>query len=140
MRTVTMPATATPEEGVTMSVPVGTGSMDSRTYLLPSIKPLAFQGQRAQYLPPRFDQVEISSIRWLKHEVPVRVGARKEHHVLGTVSCQVVQDSKHSLLLPETLPKTLAQPPIHLMHEVHHVIGRTLLVRVAEHLPIARAE
>src|SRR5829696_4793460 len=81
-----------PDKGMAMGVPVLGGSIESRTELLPRLEAAAREGQRAQYLPPRLDQIEVGGVPRLEDELPARVDQRPEQHVRGAVGCQVVQD------------------------------------------------
>src|SRR3954451_1099762 len=56
----------------------------------PGLETAAFEGQRAQDLPPRFDQVQVSRVLGLEHELPARVGQSEEQHVGGAVDVEVV--------------------------------------------------
>src|SRR3954467_13427912 len=69
-----VPPPATPEEGVLVLVPVRSGAPDGLFDLCPSLEAAPFEGQRAQDLPPRLDQVQVGRILWLEDELPARVG------------------------------------------------------------------
>ena len=73
-----MPPPATPDEGVFVRIPVGGGCLHGVTDLLPGLKVMAFERQRAQDLPPRFDQVEIGGIGRLVHHLPTGMVYQEE--------------------------------------------------------------
>ena len=60
---------AAPEEGVLVLVPVRGGASDGLFDLRPSLEAAPFEGQRAQDLPPRLDQVQIGRIFGLEYEL-----------------------------------------------------------------------
>src|SRR6266568_4273159 len=60
-----MPAAAPPHKGMFMGIPIGRGRLDGLDDLLPGLKTPAFERQRAQDLPPGFDEVEVGRIRRL---------------------------------------------------------------------------
>ena len=92
-----MAPTASPDEGMLVLVPVGGGAFNRLLDLGPSLKASPFQGQGAQHLPPRLDQVEISGIGGLKDELPAGVKQAEQQHVGRAVSAEVVS--------PPALPK-----------------------------------
>ena len=55
-----MAPSAAPEEGVLVRVAVLGGAPDGLFDLCPSLEAAAFEGQRAQDLPQRLDQVQIA--------------------------------------------------------------------------------
>ena len=81
---------AAPEEGVLMRVPVCGGTLDGLFDLGPGSEAAPFESQGAQDLPPRFDQVQVSRVLGLEHELPARVGQSEEQHVGGAVDVEVV--------------------------------------------------
>src|SRR3954454_6581102 len=66
------PATA-PDERVLVLVPVGGGTLDGLLDLGPGVEAPSFDGERAQHLPPRLDEVQVGRIFWLEHELPAWV-------------------------------------------------------------------
>ena len=68
-----MTAPPAPDERMPVIVPVGGGSRDRLLDLGPSFEAAAFQRQRAQHLPPGFDQVEVGRVLGLEHELPARM-------------------------------------------------------------------
>src|SRR4051812_45285913 len=65
------PATA-PDERMLVRVPVGGGARDGLLDLRPGLEPSPLEGQRAQHLPPRLDEVQVGRILRLEHELPAR--------------------------------------------------------------------
>src|SRR4051794_64405 len=76
-----MPATATPNEGMPMFVPIGRRLLDRTTDLLPALEPPTFQRQRSQDLPPRFDQIQVRRVLRLEHELPPGKRQREQQHI-----------------------------------------------------------
>src|SRR3954447_11526158 len=74
------PSTA-PQEGVLVLVPVRGGAPDGLFNLGPGLEAAALEGQRAQDLPPRFDQVQVGRVLGLEHELPARVGQSEEQNI-----------------------------------------------------------
>src|SRR5689334_20649574 len=83
-----MPPPAAPDEGVLVRVPVIRGAPDGLLDLGPSLKTPPFEGQGAQCLPPRLHQVEVGRVDRLEHELPARMGQRKQKHVGGAVGVE----------------------------------------------------
>src|SRR4051812_3692226 len=71
-RPVTTPAT--PDERVTVLVPVGRRRRDRLANRLPRLEPTPLQRQRSQHFPPWLDQVEIRRVLRLEDELPTRMG------------------------------------------------------------------
>ncbi len=83
-----MTSTASPDEGMLVLVPVGGGAFHGLLDLGPGLEASPFQGQGAQHLPPRLDQVEISGIRGLKDELPAGMRHREQQHVGGAMGAR----------------------------------------------------
>jgi hypothetical protein len=64
-----MATSPSPDKGMLMGIPVGCGCLNRLLDLLPGLKASAFERQRTQDLPPRFDQIEIGRIRGLVDEL-----------------------------------------------------------------------
>jgi hypothetical protein len=75
-----------------MGIPVGGRRRDCLADLVPGLEALALEGQGAQDLPPRFDQVQVGGVRGLEDELPPGVGEREEEHIGGAVGAPVVED------------------------------------------------
>ena len=71
-------------------VPVRGGTLDGLFDLRPSLEAAPFEGQRAQDLPPRLNQVQVGRVFGLEHELPARVGQSKEQHIGRAVDVEVV--------------------------------------------------
>src|SRR3954454_8136553 len=78
-----VPPSAAPEERVLVLVPVRGGAPDGLFDLGPCLEAAGLERQRAQNLPPRLDQVEVSRIFGLEHELLTRVGEREQEHIGG---------------------------------------------------------
>src|SRR5262249_55559938 len=78
-----MATSAAPAEGVAMGIPVRGGILHRRTDLLPGLEALACERQRAQDLPPRLDQVQVSGVLGREDELPARMGQREEQDIRG---------------------------------------------------------
>src|SRR3954468_6012541 len=70
-RSAVPPSTA-PDEGMLVLVPVRGGPLGGFFDLGPGLEATPFEGQRAQDLPPRLDQVQVGRVFGLKHELPAR--------------------------------------------------------------------
>src|SRR3954469_23324735 len=86
-----MPPAAAPDERVLVLVPVGGGTLDGLLDLGPGIEAPAFEGQRAQHLPPRLDEVEVGRVFRLEHELPARVRQSEQQYVHAGVDIEVVE-------------------------------------------------
>src|SRR3954467_15305508 len=76
-----VPPSTTPQEGVLVLVPVRGGTADGFFDLGPSLEAAALARERAQDLPPRLDQVQVSRVDRLEHELPARMGEREDQPV-----------------------------------------------------------
>ena len=68
-----VPTSSTPDKRMPVIVPVGGRPLDRLFDLGPRLEATALQGQRAQHLPPGFDQVEVGRVLGLEHELPARM-------------------------------------------------------------------
>src|SRR4051795_11944672 len=85
-----MAPSATPDKGVLVGVPVIGGALHGLLDLGPCLKATPLQGQGAQHLPPRLQQVRIGSIDRLEHELPTRVSQCEQEHVSGGMGIEIV--------------------------------------------------
>ena len=116
-----------------MRVPVRGGAPDGFFDLGPGLEAAAFEGQRAQDLPPRFDQVQVSRVLGLEDELPARVGQSEEQHVGGAVDVEVVHHGVD--------PRDIGfDPALDRAEEIDPVRGRAAGVRGGECLPRGRSE
>src|SRR5215211_6496873 len=122
-----------PEEGVLVLVPVHGGAPDGFFDLGPGLEAAALERQRAQDLPPRFDQVQVSRVLGLEHELPARVGQSEEQHVGGAVDVEVVHHGVDPLDIG-------VDPALDRAEEIDPVCGRAAGVRGGECLPRGRSE
>ena len=81
-----MPSPATPDEGVFVRIPIGGGSLHRFGDLLPGLEVVAFERQRAQDFPPRFDQVEIGGIGGLVHHLPAGMMHQEEQEIITVMN------------------------------------------------------
>src|SRR4051794_22754830 len=114
-------------------VPVRGGAPDGLFDLRPGLEAAPFEGQRAQDLPPRLDQVQVSCVLGLEHELPARVGQSKEQHVGGAVDVEVVH---HGV---DPLDPSL-DPALDRAEEIDPVRGGAARVGGGECLPRSRSE
>src|SRR3982751_1577747 len=128
-----VPPPAPPEEGMLVLVPVCGGTPDGLFDLRPSLEAAPFEGQRAQDLPPRLDQVEIGRVFGLEHEFPARVGQSEEQHIGRAVRVQVV----HHGIDPRD---HRVDPSLDLAEEIDPVRGRAAQVGRGERVPPGRLE
>src|SRR3954463_7099807 len=128
-----VPPSTAPDERMLVRVPVRGGAPDGFFDLGPGLEAAAFEGQRAQDLPPRFDQVQVSRVLGLEHELPARVGQSEEQHVGGAVDVEVV----HHGVDPHDIG---FDPALDRAEEIDPVRGRAAGVRGSECLPRGRSE
>src|SRR3954452_20347171 len=124
---------APPEERVLVHVPVHGGASDGLFDLGPSLEAAPLERQRAQDFPPRLDQVQVSRILGLEHELPARVGQSEEQHIGGAVDVEVV----HHGVDPRD---PSLDPALDLAEEIDPVRGRAARVGGGECLPRGRSE
>src|SRR4051794_4995748 len=86
-----MTPSTTPDEWMPVIVPVGRGPCDGLLGLGPGLEAASFQSQRAQRLPPRFDQVQVRRVGGLEHELPARMQQAEQQHVGSAVDVEVVE-------------------------------------------------
>ena len=115
-----MAAPVPPSKGMTVIVPVGRGLVDSRAKVLPGFEAPTFQGERAQDLPPWFNQVQIGGIDGLKDELPAWVCKGEEQDVCCPMGAQVVENDKNTLGLCDMSQ----QPRLYLFEKVGQVRSR----------------
>ncbi len=99
-----------------MRIPVGGGRLDGLHDLLPGLKTPAFESQRTQDLPPRFDQVQIGRIGRLIDKFPARMMDHEQQQVSAMMHLQIVHDGVDALFVGWDLL-------IHVAEEVHKVHG-----------------
>ena len=68
-----MAPSPSPNEGMLVSIPVGSCCFNGSGHLLPGLKASPLQSQGAQDLPPGFNQVKIGRILGLIDELPARM-------------------------------------------------------------------
>jgi hypothetical protein len=126
-----MASAAAPDERALVLVPVCGGTRDGLLDLSPGIEAPAFEGQRAQHLPPRLDEVEVGRVFRLEHELPARVRQSEPQHVHTGVNIEVVEHGVDPLgLRPD--------PGLDLAQEVDPVRGCAALVGRGEGRPRGR--
>src|SRR3954454_4227075 len=87
-----MPPAAAPDERVLVLVPVGGGTLDGLLDLGPGVEAPSFEGQRAQHLPPRLDEVQVGRVLRLECELPAWMGQGEQQHVHAAMNVEVVDD------------------------------------------------
>jgi len=101
--------------------PARRGLVDRLANLAPSLEAAPGEGERAQHLPPRLDEVEVGGVLRLEHHLPARVRQHEEQHVNRAVAAQVVGDGVDPL-------DPLRQPALDLLQEGHPVADATARV------------
>src|SRR5215210_5448428 len=86
-----------PDERVLVLVPVGGGTLDGLLDLGPGVEAPSFEGQRAQHLPPRLNEVQVGRVLRLEHQLPAWVSQSKQQHVHAAVDVEVVDHGIDSL-------------------------------------------
>ena len=114
-------------------VPVRGGTLDGLFDLGPGFEAAPFEGQRAQDLPPRLNQVQVGRVFGLEHELPARVGQSKEQHIGRAVDVEIVHHGVDPL-------DPGIDPALDLAEEIDPVCGRAAGVRGGECLPRGRPE
>src|SRR3954466_2648424 len=128
-----VPPSTAPDEGMLVLVPVRGGPLDGFFDLGPGLEATPFEGQRAQDLPPRLDQVQVGRVFGLKHELPARVGQSKEQHIGCAVDVEVVHHGVD--------PRDIGfDPALDRAEEIDPVCGGAAGVRGSECLPRGRSE
>ena len=61
-----------------MSIPIGRCRSYRFFHLLPGFKAMPFEGQGAQDLPPRLNQIQVGGVGGLEHEFPTRMSQIEE--------------------------------------------------------------
>src|SRR3954453_3817734 len=128
-----VPPSTAPDEGMLVLVPVRGGPLDGFFDLGPGLEATPFEGQRAQDLPPRLDQVQVGRVFGLKHELPARVGQSKEQHIGCAVDVEVV----HHGVDPRDIG---VDPALDRAEEIDPVCGGAAGVRGGKGLPRSRSE
>src|SRR6187397_255386 len=128
-----VPPSTAPDEGMLVLVPVRGGPLDGFFDLGPGLEAAPFEGQRAQDLPPRLDQVQVGRVFGLEHELPARVGQSKEQHIGCAVDVEVV----HHGVDPRDIG---VDPALDLAEEIDPVCGGAAGVGGGECLPRGRSE
>ncbi len=124
---------SSPHKGMFMCIPVGSGLADCFFHLLPGLKTSSLQSQRAQGLPPWFNQVEIGHIFGLKDEFPPRMSQIEEQHIPSSMDIQIVQDRIHPLGFGR-------QPCLHSHKKLDPVLRRPSGVADGQDLPRCRLQ
>src|SRR3954469_17356280 len=120
-----MAPAAAPDERVLVLVPVFGGALDGLLDLGPGVEPSALEGQGAQHLPPRLDEVQVGRVLRLEHELPARVGQGEQQHVHAGVDVEVVDHGVDPLGIGH-------DPALDLLEEVEPVRGGPALVGCGE--------
>src|SRR3954449_7319102 len=126
------PATA-PDEGMFVLVPVGGCAFDGLRDLGPGLEAAPFEGQRAQDLPPRLDQVQVGRVLGLEDELPARMEQAEQQHVRRAVGIKVVDDCIDALA-------HRIDPGLDRAQEIDPVGCRAALIGLGEGLAAGRLE
>src|SRR3954470_19573861 len=97
-----------PDEGMTVRIPVRRRLRNGGGELVPGLEATPGQGERAQDLPPRLNQVEVR--RGLEHHLPAWMRQQEQQCVSSAMAAQVVGDGVD----PRDL---LRQPTLNLLQE-----------------------
>jgi len=116
-------ASTTPDKGMLMGIPVGGGFLDRLLNLLPVLKALAFERQRAQDLPPGFDQVQVGRIGGLIDKLEAGMMDHEQQQVATMVHLQIVHDGVDALFLGWDLLVYVAEE----VHKMHGAAARVAL-------------
>src|SRR5258708_11321455 len=111
-----MPASAAPDEGMTMGVPVPGRGRNGCADLVPGVEAVPLEGQGAEGLPPRFDQIQVRGVFGLEDELPAGMRQGEEQDIGGAVGAQVVQNGVDPLYVR-------SDPALHLFQEGDEVGG-----------------
>src|SRR5260370_37992474 len=87
-----MQVSAAPDEGMTMGVPVPGRGRNGCADLVPRLEALPLERQRAQDLPPRFDQIQVRGVFGLEDELPAGMRQGEEQDIGGAAGAAVVQN------------------------------------------------
>jgi hypothetical protein len=66
-----------PDKRMPIGIPISCSSLDSLAGPLPCVEAVAFESQRPQHFPPRFDEDKIRRIFGLEDELVVWIGQGK---------------------------------------------------------------
>src|SRR5579859_2906721 len=89
-----MATAATPNEGVTMSIPIHGGLAHGLTDLLPAVETPPLEREGTERFPPGFDQIQVGGVGRLEDELPARMGQGEQEDVGRAVGAQVVLDGE----------------------------------------------
>src|SRR5918997_3887531 len=120
-----MAAPPSPGEGMAVRVPVSGRLRDGLGDLVPGFEATPGEGERAQHLPPRLDEVEVGGVFRLEHHLPARVRQQEQQHVGSAMAAQGVGNGVNALDL-------LRQPALDLLQEGHPVGGAAARVGPGE--------
>src|SRR3954451_16888931 len=116
-----MAPAAAPDKRVLVLVPVFGGALDGLLDLRPGVEPFALEGQGAQHLPPRLDEVEVRRVLRLEHELPAWMGQGEHQHVHAGVDVEGGDHGVDPLGIG-------SDPALDLLEEVDPVRGGAALV------------
>src|SRR3954470_5957276 len=128
-----MAPTASPNEGMLVLVPVGGGAFNRLLDLGPGLEASPFQGQGAQHLPPRLDQVEVGRVLGLKDELPAGMEQAEQQYVRRAVSAEIVSYRIDPL-------DCGIDPGLDLAQEVDPVGCSSAIIRVSKGRAVGRLE
>ncbi len=118
-----MPRSPSPDKRMLVGIPVGGGFLDRFLDLLPVLKAFALERQRAQDLPPGFDQVQVGRIGRLIDKLPTRMMNHEEQQVTAVMHLQIVHNRIDALFVGWDLLVDIAEE----VHKMHGTAARVAL-------------
>jgi hypothetical protein len=116
-----------------MLVPIRCCLLDCLTDVVPRLKAPPFKRERAQDLPPRLDQIQVDGVFGLTDELLARTRERKQQHLRGAMSAQVI-DNRIDLF------RLCGQPGLDPFQEVDPMGARALGIRLCQRITGRRSE
>ena|SRR5215467_1901161 len=123
-----MAAAPPPDEGMLMGIPVSGCRLYGCYHLLPGLKTPTFERERAQDLPPGFDQIEIGSVRRLIDKLPALMMDHEEQQIVAMMHLQIIHDGVNALHLGWNLFIDKAE-------KVDEVLFRSLRIALCPAIP-----
>src|SRR5689334_16909377 len=123
-----MPPLFAPNKRMFMGIPVGGGALYCLFNFLPRFKTASFERQRAQDLPPGFDQVQVRGRRGLIDTLPAFMLEHEVQQIVAMMHVQIVQNRVNALDLSGHLL-------IDKTEKVDEVLFRTLWIALRPAVP-----
>jgi len=128
-----MASATTPNEGMTVGIPVRRGLLHRLADLGPGLESSPLESKRPKGFPPGFDQVQVGGILRLEDELPARTPQREQQNISRPMDVQVVQDTVDVLDLG-------GDPIVNLLQEVQPVGNRPTRVGHSERFAVGWLE